>query len=246
MNYKFATILVLSILILPAKTEAVSAGHVILSPAFCNENNRNYPNCRVFHDTIDDLLLTPPNVNATTTVDVFSVCAVYTEGEDNGLHFFDKFGTRLSQGFTNTVFWSRSYSCYAANNHTINGASTTEFSVYWDNPGDYCSQNPGANLSLCESNGGTDFDYLRTYRLSAFGEWYYWDSISGNGKPFFKIDSNMGDQVALAFMTPILKQTIGAGFGVLSVLIPFVIGFVIISTIIYFLYLGFRFINMKH
>ena len=48
----------------------------------------------------------------------------------------------------------------------------------------------------------------------------------------------------IAFMKTWLLQIIGAGLGVLQALMPYIIGLVVISAIVYFIYRAFRF--FKH
>jgi len=191
---------------------------------------------------VSDLTVTgyPPQAPATTTIhNAIGICSFYEPGDDDsGMAVFDEYGTRLP--ITHGDLTGSPFECFVPQYYEWGIASTTKYDVYYGNIGGWCYTNFNATRDQCDQNDGS-FQFMRNYYFNSWNDILYWDSKIGSGSAIQGYTPYLSDQVAVAFMAPIFKNTMGAGFGVLQALMPYIVGLVVISMIIYFAFTAFRF-----
>jgi hypothetical protein len=70
------------------------------------------------------------------------------------------------------------------------------------------------------------------------------DTVIQTASSTFSSNLGFGWSDVVTYMKNLLMLVIGSGLGLLETLMPYIIGLVVISAIVYFLYRGFRF--FKH
>lgn len=224
----------LAFLAVPRESKALYAGPACLSTCTPYEISQAWYVFQGFSLYPND----GSGVTATTTLPhgLIGLCGANFGGKPTGLFYFDRYGGRLNENYFDSV--GNDFSCFIPQTFDYYLASTTSYDVYYNSP-DTIVDNSCNKLSSC----------LATQPFLTYVKTYQWDSLkknlafndgagrSGIASPVYdpQVDSQLA---AVGFMYPLFKYIMGSGFGVLKELLPYIIGTLVIFSLMGYIIYG--------